>query len=47
MLVTTEKDAVKLPRDTLGKVWPLPVDLLFDDQSALHSLLSIITNKSQ
>lgn len=47
MLVTTEKDAIKLPRDTLGKIWPLPVDLVFDDQSALDRLLSVFTTHSQ
>ena len=47
MIVTTEKDAVKLPKGTLGKIWPLPVDLVFDDQSELESLLSVFTTQSQ
>ena len=47
MLVTTEKDAVKLPKGTLGKVWPLPVDLIFEDENALDGLLSVITTNSQ
>jgi len=47
MLVTTEKDAVKLPRDTLGKVWPIPVDLVFQDDQSLHGLLSVFTSDSQ
>ncbi len=36
MAVTTEKDAVKLPDYTRGKIWPVPVDLVFEDDSAGH-----------
>jgi len=47
ILVTTEKDSVKLPRDALGKVWPIPVDLVFNDEDALEDLLSGFTDQSQ
>jgi len=47
MLVTTEKDAVKLPRETLGKIWPVPVDLILDDKDRLEYLLSVFTDVSQ
>lgn len=43
MVVTTEKDAVKLPKDTLGKIWPIPVGLAFDNEDAVEDLLSVIT----
>ena len=47
MLVTTEKDAVKLPRGTLGKIWPIPVDLVFENHEEFDGLLSVFTPHSQ
>jgi len=47
MVVTTEKDAVKLPKDTLGKIWPIPVGLVFDHEDAVEDLLSVFTSGSQ
>ena len=35
MIVTTEKDMVKLPEYTRGKIWPIPVDLIFDHEEKL------------
>lgn len=39
-LVTTEKDAARLPREYLGSVLALPVRLEFDDPAALDRLLA-------
>jgi tetraacyldisaccharide 4'-kinase len=47
MLVTTEKDAVKLPQSTLGKIWPIPVGLIFDQPDKLEGLLLSVTGQSQ
>ncbi len=38
MIVTTEKDAVKLPEYTRGKIWPIPVGLSFFDEEKLKIL---------
>lgn len=38
MIVTTEKDAVKLPEYTRGKIWPIPVGLSFCDEKELKIL---------
>lgn len=38
-LVTTEKDMVKLPKSAIGRVWPVPVALGFEDETAIDSLL--------
>ena len=47
-LVTTEKDAVRLPRDFMGQVLALPVRLEFDDISALKSVLQpVLTRLAQ
>jgi len=46
-LVTTEKDFVKFPKDMLGTIWPIPVDIVFDDKKTLDSLLRVFTTKSQ
>ena len=47
MVVTTEKDAVKLPTLTQGKIWPVPVGLVFDKPDAVEDLLDVITPESQ
>lgn len=47
MLVTTEKDIVKLPSEFLGKIWPIPVSLQFNDENEVWRLLSNVTPKSQ
>jgi tetraacyldisaccharide 4'-kinase len=38
-VVTTEKDMVKMPRSTRGRIWPVPVELEWDDAAALEALL--------
>ena len=35
-LVTTEKDMVKLPDTARGKVWPVPIGVKWEDESALE-----------
>jgi tetraacyldisaccharide 4'-kinase len=40
MVVTTEKDAVKLPSFTRGKIWPVPVGLEGEDLNQINNLLS-------
>ena len=47
MLVTTEKDAVKLPKYTLGKVWPIPVGLIYDIPEQIERLLDRTHKSSQ
>jgi len=36
MIVTTEKDAVKLPEYTRGKIWPIPVSLVISDMDKFN-----------
>jgi len=38
-LVTTEKDMVKLPDTARGKVWPVPIGVKWEDESALALFL--------
>ena len=47
MMVTTEKDAVKLPQYTLGKVWPIPVGLIYDMPEQIVALLDTLLDESQ
>lgn len=47
MMVTTEKDAVKLPQYTLGKVWPIPVGLIYDIPEEVEKTLSSLLKRSQ
>jgi tetraacyldisaccharide 4'-kinase len=47
MMVTTEKDAVKLPQYTLGKVWPIPVGLVYDAPEEVENTLSSLLEASQ
>lgn len=42
MVVTTEKDAVKLPAFTRGKIWPVPVGLEGKGLSKINALLDYI-----
>jgi len=37
--VTTEKDMVKMPPSTRGRIWPLPVSVEWDDEGAVEALL--------
>lgn len=46
MLVTTEKDAVRLPASFRGRAMPLPVHLLWDDEDALTALLVPLFDRS-
>ena len=47
MLVTTEKDAVKLPSHTLGKIWPVPIGLFFDQPDKIDELINNVLKRSQ
>ena len=39
MAVTTEKDMVKLPPSVIGSVWPVPVGMVPEDETAFAALL--------
>ena len=45
--VTTEKDMVKLPRSVIGKIWPVPILLTYNNVDAVEDLLDRITPRSQ
>lgn len=37
--VTTEKDMVKMPPSARGRIWPVPVDVVWEDEGAVEALL--------
>ena len=43
-LVTTEKDAVRLPTNFRNKVISVPVRMIFDNESELEKLIKIKAN---
>ena len=40
--VTTEKDMVKMPPSARGRIWPVPVDVVWDDEAAVEALLDTV-----
>lgn len=45
--LTTEKDMVKLPASMRGKIWPVPVSLVWEDDKAIGRLLNKIFPESK
>jgi len=46
-LVTTEKDAARLPADLRSGILSLPVRLDFEDADAIEQMLEPVLNKSE